>query len=81
MEPLRRTQAGLVRAGVAEEAELDQIRADAGAELRDIGDAIEAEPPVTVEEIAGTVHRETPWGLLPDGLREPSWRAGGGDQG
>lgn len=81
MEPLRRTQAGLVRAGVAEEAELDQIRADAGAELRDIGDAIEAEPPVTVEEIAGTVHRETPWGLLPDGLREPSWRAGGGDRG
>ena len=81
MEPLRRTQLALVVAGLATEAELDQIRTDCAAELRDIGDAIEACPPVTIEEIATTVHRDTPWGLMPDRLREPSWVASGGAPG
>ena len=78
MEPLRRTQMALVAAGLASEAELDQIRADSVEELRDIGDSVDAYPPVTIEEIAATVHRETPWGLRPDRLREPSWGARGG---
>jgi pyruvate dehydrogenase E1 component alpha subunit len=74
MEPLHRTQSALVRAGLATDAELDQIRARAVAQLQDIGGDIEAQPPVSIEEIADTVHGETPWSLLPEGLREPSWR-------
>jgi len=81
MEPLRRTQLALVAAGLASAAELDQIRADAVEGLRAIGDAVEATSPVTIEEIAATVHRETPWGLLPDRLREPSWTDRSGDPG
>jgi pyruvate dehydrogenase E1 component alpha subunit len=73
MEPLRRTQMALEAAGLASGAQLDQIRADAVAALRDIGDAVEACSPVTIEEIATTVHQETPWGLSPERLREPSW--------
>ena len=68
----------LVALGLVSEAELDQIRADSVEELRDIGDSVDAYPPVTIEEIAATVHRETPWGLRPDRLREPSWGARGG---
>ncbi|MGA7172907.1 MAG: thiamine pyrophosphate-dependent enzyme [Candidatus Dormiibacterota bacterium] len=73
MEPLRRTQLALVAAGLASQAELDQIREVAVAGLREVGAAVEACPAVSIEEIASTVHRETPWGLLPDHLREPSW--------
>ncbi|MGH7705549.1 MAG: thiamine pyrophosphate-dependent enzyme [Candidatus Dormibacteria bacterium] len=75
MEPLRRTQLALTAAGIAAEEQLSRIRADAAAEVRDIGDAIEAVPRVSVEEIAATVHAETPWGLSPDRLREPPWIA------
>ncbi len=74
MEPLRRTQLALVRAGLATEEELDRIRADCAEELRAVGAALEQVPPVPIEEIAATVHGSTPWGLLPDGLREPSWK-------
>ncbi len=81
MEPLRRTRQALVASGLASEAELDQIRADAVAGLRDISDTLEAFSPVTIEEIASTVYRETPWSLLPDRLREPSWADRGGAAG
>ena len=81
MEPLRRTQMALVAAGLASEIELDRIRDDTVAGLRNIGDAVEACAPVTIEEIATTVHRETPWGLLPDHLREPSWTPEAADGG
>ncbi|HEY6538401.1 MAG TPA: thiamine pyrophosphate-dependent enzyme [Candidatus Dormibacteraeota bacterium] len=78
MEPLRRTHLALEAAGVATSAELDQVREQAAAELSDIGQAIESTPAVAVEEIAATVHLETPWGLTPDRLFEPSWPGGGG---
>ncbi|HVC22527.1 MAG TPA: thiamine pyrophosphate-dependent enzyme [Candidatus Dormibacteraeota bacterium] len=81
MEPLRRTQTAMVRAGVANDGELDLIRSDAAKDLRDIGDAIEAEPSVSIEDVAATVHRDTPWGLLPEGLREPSWNVPAEEEG
>jgi len=79
MEPIRRTQLAIVAAGLADEAELERIRQSASAALKDIGDLVEAEPPVSIEEIATTVHRETPWELAGAGLREPSWTTSGGD--
>ncbi len=81
MEPVRRAQLALVAARLAAAEELEAIRAAAAAELRDIGRKIEEEPKVPIEEIAATVHRTTPWGLMPDRLREPSWMAQEGAQG
>lgn len=75
MEPLRRTQQALVAVGLASDQELDTILASAVDELKDIGAALDAFPPVSIEEIAATVHAETPWGLQPARLREPSWPA------
>jgi len=80
MEPVRRTRLALVAAGLASEEELNQILAEAAAELRDIGDAVESCSPASIQEIAGSVHRETPWELLPEGLWEPTW-TGCGDAG
>ncbi len=79
MEPLHRTELALVAAGLASEEELARIRSDAHDAVRDLGETLEATPPVTIEEIAKTVHRETPWGLFADGLREPSWTDCQGD--
>ncbi|MGH7641808.1 MAG: thiamine pyrophosphate-dependent enzyme [Candidatus Dormibacteria bacterium] len=81
MEPLLRTQQALVAAGLATAVELEQIQSEAVAAHRDLGDALEATAPVTVEEIAATVHRITPWGLQPEHLREPSWLARSGASG
>jgi pyruvate dehydrogenase E1 component alpha subunit len=73
LEPLRRTQLALVAAGLASDAELTQIRTSCEEELREVGDSLDQHPPVSIEEIAATVHGSTPWSLMPDGLREPSW--------
>jgi TPP-dependent pyruvate/acetoin dehydrogenase alpha subunit len=77
MEPLRRTRTALVAAGLASEQELDQIQAKLAEELRDAGDALDGYAPVSIEEIAGTVHLDTPWSVMPDRLREPSWADSG----
>jgi TPP-dependent pyruvate/acetoin dehydrogenase alpha subunit len=74
MEPIRRTRLALIRAGLATEEELDRIRADCADQLRDVAEALDQVPQVPIEEIAATVHGSTPWGLLPDRLREPSWK-------
>lgn len=79
MEPMRRTQEAMVAAGLASDGELHQIQATSVDELRDIGDSLESHPPVSIEEIAATVHLDTPWGLLPARLREPSWVESGGE--
>lgn len=79
MEPMRRTRTALVAAGLASEEELNQVQAQLADEVRDAGDALEGYAPVAIEEIAGTVHLETPWSLMPDRLREPSWLERGGD--
>jgi pyruvate dehydrogenase E1 component alpha subunit len=79
MEPLRRTRTALVAAGLASHEDLDRVQDDLAKELRDAGDSLEGYAPVPIEEIAATVHRETPWGLMPDRLREPSWADRGGD--
>jgi pyruvate dehydrogenase E1 component alpha subunit len=76
MEPLGRTQAALVDAGLADEEQLQQLRSRAAAELRDVGDRLAGWPLPSVEEIAATVHRDTPWTLSPGRLREPAWIAG-----
>ena len=73
MEPLGRTEAALVEAGVASAAQLQELRSRAAAELRDVGDRLAAQPLPSVEEIADTVHGDTPWTLRPERLREPAW--------
>jgi TPP-dependent pyruvate/acetoin dehydrogenase alpha subunit len=78
MEPVRRTRSALVAAGLASEQELDQVQAELAEEFRDAGDALDGYAPVTIEEIAGTVHLDTPWSLMPDRLREPTWADQGG---
>jgi TPP-dependent pyruvate/acetoin dehydrogenase alpha subunit len=81
MEPLRRTRSALVATGLASDQELDRLQAELAEELRDAGDALDGHAPVKIEEIAGTVHLDTPWSLMPDRLREPTWADQGGGGG
>ncbi len=76
MEPIERTQAALVDAGLATREQLLEVRRQVADSLRDVADRLVAAPLPTVEEIAATVHRVTPWTLSPERLREPTWVAG-----
>ncbi|HVD02698.1 MAG TPA: thiamine pyrophosphate-dependent enzyme [Candidatus Dormibacteraeota bacterium] len=73
MEPLGRTAAALIEAGLATGPQLDQIRQSSAEALLDVADRLAATPLPTIEEIADTVHLRTPWSLSPDRLREPAW--------
>ncbi|MGH7612080.1 MAG: thiamine pyrophosphate-dependent enzyme [Candidatus Dormibacteria bacterium] len=77
LEPLQRAARALELAGLATAAELSQVREEEVAALRSLGERLEAEPPVALEEIAQTVHRVTPWTLQAERLREPAWVGGG----
>ena len=73
MEPLGRTEAAVVEAGVAAPEQLLELRSRAFQELRDVGDRLGELPLPSVEELADSVHRDTPWPLRPERLYEPSW--------
>ncbi len=73
LEPLRRTEEALVAARLAEPTELEAIRQEAADAARAAGDELTSVPVPTLEEVADTVHQQTPWTLRPDRLREPSW--------
>jgi len=73
MEPLGRTQSALVEAGLAAPEELRELRSRAARELRDVGDRLSELPLPSLEEIADSVHRDTPWTLRPERLHEPTW--------
>jgi pyruvate dehydrogenase E1 component alpha subunit len=73
MEPLGRAAAALVEAGLAHANQLQEIREGKAREVLAAGDRLSQYPLPSVEEIAGTVHRVTPWTLGPDRLREPGW--------
>ena len=71
MEPVARTTAALIAAGIASPDELEAIRVGLAAEHRDLGHAIEAVPAWTAAQLADTVHDPTPWTLRPEGLAGP----------
>ena len=71
LEPVARTTAALVAAGVASAAELAEIREALALEHRDLGQAVDAAPAWTAEQLAATVHHPTPWTLGPAGLAGP----------
>jgi len=73
MEPIERTARALVDAGVADAALLAEIREQAALGLRDVADRLVDRPLPGVESIAQTVHKDTPWTLSPERLREPAW--------
>lgn len=74
MEPLERTAAALVEAGLATREELVKMREDAAQRLAGLAEVLSQWPAPSLEEIADSVHRDTPWTLRPDRLREPAWR-------
>lgn len=77
MEPLGRAASALVAAGLAGVEELDRIRTEAAAEMMAAADRLPTFPVPGIEEVADTVHLNTPWTLTPAHLREPTHRGGG----
>ncbi len=77
MEPLGRTEAALIEAGLADQQQLEQIRKSAAAALFDVADRLAATPLPPIEEIADSVHLRTPWSLSPERLHEPKWISNG----
>lgn len=76
MEPMARTEAALIEAGMSSREELAAIRSQASRAVLEAGDRIQKVELPSIEEVAGTVHRVTPWTLREETLREPSWNRG-----
>ena len=76
MEPIHRTEAALVEAGLADADQLTRVRQGAADALRDVADRLVARPLPSIEEIADSVHAATPWTLSAERLREPGWVRG-----
>ncbi len=76
MEPIQRAQGALVVAGLARPDQLAEIRQEAVDSLRDVAERLLAEPLPSLEQIADSVHRVTPWTLSAERLREPGWVMG-----
>lgn len=74
MEPMARTEAAMVEAGLSSSEELAAIRADAARGVLEAGDRIQTVEVPSIDEVAGSVHLSTPWTLSEERLREPSWK-------